>query len=256
MQVSNAQRRQIRKLIREEFKRQELLHEHIASVENKMILFESKAIKKGLTQFQINEGLAQLLIQEGLMDAGFDLIKRYLSSAVLNFLGVNETSDPILHKFFQNVLEAVDYTELAKYFGSNKCDEIMGMLTEAITETVVELGGAKVISYLAGKFLDAGNADKVQGALESSLSAVPAEAINEVVVGLVKGYLQEPMREFVCEGKLMDAIKGLFSGGGESGESGGGIFGSLLGLGKDAAAGGLGKMAMSGLSSMMGAKSE
>jgi len=68
--------------------------------------------------------------------------------------------------------------------------------------------------------------------------------------------LQEPMREFVCEGKLMDAIKGLFSGGGESGESGGGIFGSLLGLGKDAAAGGLGKMAMSGLSSMMGAKSE
>ena len=37
-------------------------------------------------------------------------------------------------------------------------------------ETVVELGGAKVISYLAGKFLDPGNADKVQGALESSLS--------------------------------------------------------------------------------------
>ena len=56
-----------------------------------MILFESKARKKGLTQFQINEGLAQLLIQEGMMDAGFDLIKRYLASAVLNFLGINET---------------------------------------------------------------------------------------------------------------------------------------------------------------------
>ncbi len=253
MQVNNAQRRQIRKLIREEFKRQELIHEHLTSVENKMVLFESRARKKGLTQVQINEGLAELLIQEGLMDAGFDLIKRYLGSAVLNFIGINESTDPILHKFFQNVLEAVDYSELTKYFGSNKCDEIMAMLTEAITETVVEMGGAKVISYLAGKFLDAGNASKVQSALESSLSAVPVEAINEVVVGLVKGYLQEPMREYVCEGKLMDALKGFFSGGGE-GDEGGGFLGGLFGLGKDAASGALGSIASKGLASLVGGK--
>ena len=251
MQINNVQRRKIRKLIREEFKRQELIREHLSSVKNKMVLFESTARQKGLTQVQINEGLSELLIQEGLMDAGFDLVKRYLGSAVLNFIGINENTDPILHKFLQNVLEAIDYKEITKYFGRNQCDEIMAMLTEAITETVVELGGAKVISYLASKFLDTGNASKVQSALESSLSAVPAEAINEVVVGLVKGYLQEPMREFVCKGKLMDVLKGYFSGSsGGGGEEGEGFLGSLLGLGKDAATGALGSIASKGLSSL------
>jgi len=251
MQVSNKQRRQIRKLIREEFKRRQLIQEQLTQVENKMVLFESRARKKGLAQIQINEGLMTLMINEGVMDVGADLVKRYLGSAILNFIGVNEATDPILHKFFQNVIEAIDYTELAKYFGTNQCDEIMDMLTEAITETVVELGGAKVISYLGGKFLDAGNADKVQAAIESSLSAVPVEAMNEVVVGLVKGYLQEPIREYVCEGSLMDTMKGFFSGGGsESGDKG--LFGSLFDLGKDAAGGALGKMAMGALPGLMG----
>lgn len=258
MQVSNKQRRQIRKLIREEFKRQQLIQEHLNQVEDKMVLFESRARKKGLTRIQINEGLMTLMINEGVMDVGADLVKRYLGSAILNFIGVNESTDPILHKFLQNIIESIDYVEISKYFGTNQCDEIMSMLTEAITETVVELGGAKVISYLAGKFLDSGNADKVQNAIESSLSAVPVEAMNEVVVGLVKGYLQEPIREYVCKGSLMDAMKGLFSGGGsESGdkESVGGLFGSLFGLGKDAAGSALSKMATSALPGLMGGES-
>ena len=63
MQINNVQRRKIRKLIREEFKRQELIREHLSSGENKMVLFESTARQKGLTQVQINEGLSELLIQ-------------------------------------------------------------------------------------------------------------------------------------------------------------------------------------------------
>jgi hypothetical protein len=79
------------------------------------------------------------------------------------------------------------------------------------------MGGEKVVSYLATKFLPSGAAGMVTDALDSSLANVSQEAINEVVVALVKGYLQEPMREYVCEGKLMDAVKGLF-GGGEDGK--------------------------------------
>ena len=111
------------------------------------------------------------------------------------------------------MLEAVNYSEITKYFGSGSCPALMDMLTEAITETVTEMGGEKVISYLATKFLPTGAANMVGDALDSSLANVSQEAINEVVVGLVKGYLQEPMREYVCEGKLMDAVRGMFSGG-------------------------------------------
>tara|TARA_Y100001937_G_C7116378_1_gene330337 strand:+ start:1053 stop:1811 length:759 start_codon:yes stop_codon:yes gene_type:complete len=223
--ITNSHRRAIRKLIREEFKKQQILQEKVNAVETKMLLFENAGKTRGLTQEQINEGL-MTIINEDLGDVGFDMIKRYLAGKLLNFLGIDQASDPILFTFFQNVLEAINYTQLYKYFGSNKCEEIMSMVTEATVETVTEMGGEKVISYLAGKFLPSGVAGSVQGALDSSLANVSQEAINEVVVALVRGYLQEPMREYICEGKLMDAVKGLFSGAG-----GGSIISDILGKG-------------------------
>jgi len=133
--VSERQRRQIRQLIREEFRRQQLLRERVQLVENKMMVFETKARRKGLDQFQINEGLMQILNEfslSNLGNVGSDLIKRYIGGMVLNFLGINETKDPMLYKFLQNVLEAIDYTEVGKYFGTNQCEELMGVVTEAI----------------------------------------------------------------------------------------------------------------------------
>jgi hypothetical protein len=240
--ISNSQRRVIRKLIREEFHQRSLLIEHASLVESKMYRYEQKCLRRGMSQEKINEGLVEIL-NEGFGDVGFDMIKRYLAGKLLNFLGVSQSEDPILFTFFQNVLEAINYSEITKYFGSGSCPQLMDMLTEAITETVTEMGGEKVITYLATKFLPSGAAGMVTDALDSSLANVSQEAINEVVVGLVKGYLQEPMREYVCEGKLMDAIKGMFSGG--DGKDAGGLFdfdlGSLLGsFGGDALSGLLG----------------
>ena len=169
-----------------------------------------------MSQESINEGLVEI-INEGFGDVAFDMIKRYLGGKLLEFLGISKSEDPILFTFFQNVLEAINYMEITKYFGSGSCPALMEMLTEAITETVTEMGGEKVVSYLATKFLPTGAAGMVKDALDSSLANVSQEAINEVVVALVQGYLQEPMREYVCEGKLMDAVKGIF-GGGDSGE--------------------------------------
>ena len=189
-----------------------MLVEHASLVESKMYRFERKCLQRGIGQQQINEGLVEI-INEGFGDVAFDMIKRYLGGKILNLLGIDKSKDPILFTFFQNVLEAINYSEITKYFGSGSCPALMDMLTEAITETVTEMGGEKVISYLATKFLPSSASSMVKDALDSSLANVSQESINEVVVGLVKGYLQEPMREYVCEGKLMDAVKGIFSGG-------------------------------------------
>jgi len=241
--ITENQKRVIRKLIREEFRQRRILTEHVQTVTEKMYLYENNCIRQGVNQARINEGLVDI-INENFGDAAFDMVKRYLAEKLLGFLGISKSEDPILFTFFQNVLEAINYSEITSYFGSGSCPALMDMLTEAITETVTEMGGEKVISYLATKFLPTGAAGMVTDALDSSLANVSQEAINEVVVALVKGYLQEPMREYVCEGKLMDAVKGLFGSGGESGE---GSF-DLGDLGKSA----LGSLGLSGLSGLAG----
>ena len=218
--VTNQQRRQIRQLIREEFMRKKVINERVENVCQKMVIYENKALRLGRSQEEINEGLVEI-INEGMMgDVAFDMVKRFLGGKLLNFLGLNKSEHPVLFTFFQNVLEAINYTEITKYFGAGSCPNLMEMLTEAITETVTEMGGEKIISFVATKFLPTGTASAITGALDSSLANVSQEAINEVVVGIVKGYLQEPMGEFVCEGKLMDAVSGLFGGGEEGGEGG------------------------------------
>jgi len=242
--ITENQKRVIRKLIREEFRQRRILTEHVQTVTEKMYLYENNCIRQGVNQARINEGLVDI-INESFGEVAFDMVKRYLAEKLLGFLGISRSKDPILFTFFQNVLEAINYSEITSYFGSGSCPALMDMLTEAITETVTEMGGEKVISYLATKFLPSGAAGMVTDALDSSLANVSQEAINEVVVALVKGYLQEPMREYVCEGKLMDAVKGLFGSGGESGE---GSF-DLGDLGKSAL-GSLGLGGLSGLASL------
>ena len=176
--VTSTQRREIRKLIREEFVRKQIINEHVDVVCRKMVIYENKSLRKGLDQESINEGLV-LIINEGFGDVGFDMIKRYLGGKLLNFLGINQSEDRILFKF-----------------------------------------------------LPSGISDTVQDALDSSLANVSQEAINEVVVGLVKGYLQEPLRVYVCEGKLMDAVSGMFGGGSDTGSGDSGF--DLGGLGQTA----------------------
>jgi len=217
--ITGSQRREIRRVIREQIQQRKMLIERADLVESKMNLYEARCLKKGIHQETINEGLIKI-INEGFGDVAFDMIKRYLGGKLLEFLGISKSEDPILFTFFQNVLEAINYSEITKYFGSGSCPALMEMLTEAITETVTEMGGEKVVSYLATKFLPSSAAGMVKDALDSSLANVSQEAINEVVVALVKGYLQEPMREYVCEGKLVDAVKGMFSGGGKGEDSG------------------------------------
>lgn len=223
--VSNAQRREIRKLIREEFTRRQLISEHANYVHEKMLIYESKSLQRGLNQESINAGLVKIINEDiNFGDVGFDMIKRYLAGLVLNFLGIDQSKDPMLFTFLQNVIEAIDFSELSKYFGTGKCEAITNLVTEAATEAVLEIGGEKIIAYVAAKALPENIASAITDSLDSAIVDAGQEAVNEVVVAIVKGYIVPVVQKYVCEGSLTDLI-GSFS---SSGGSGGGILDSIM----------------------------
>ena len=106
--VTSTQRREIRKLIREEFVRKQIINEHVDVVCRKMVIYENKSLRKGLDQESINEGLVSI-INEGFGDVGFDMIKRYLGGKLLNFLGINQSEDPILFTFFLRAIVLIPF---------------------------------------------------------------------------------------------------------------------------------------------------
>lgn len=235
--VSNSQRRQIRQLVREEFKRKQIIKEHMDGVYQKARLFESRAKRNGLTQEQINIGVMKIINEESKLlnefsfsEVGFDMIKRSLAGMVLNYLGFDENEDKIIFSLLQNVFEAIDYTQLYKFFGDEtRCDEMMRVLTEAITETITEVGGKEILKYVAKKALPDAISKPLDGLMDSVLGDVGQEALNQPIVELVQGVLQEPMRKYVCGGQLVDLIKGQFSGASGTGgfmDSLGGFFSS------------------------------
>jgi hypothetical protein len=232
IKLSNSQRRQIRQLVREEFRRKQVISEHMSVIHDKALLYESRASASGLTQEQINTGILNIINEESKTlnefslggisgsEVAFDMIKKYLAGMVLNYFGLDEQEDSIIFSLLQNIFEAIDYT---------RCDEMMRVLTEAITETVTELGGEALIKYVAGKALPDSISGIVDGVLDSVLADAAGEGLNQRVVEVVQGVLQEPMREFICNGKLVDILTGGSGGSGGIFDAIGGIFSGMFG---------------------------
>jgi uncharacterized membrane protein YheB (UPF0754 family) len=226
--MSSKVRRQVRHLIKEELKEIKIISEHAKRLNNRIKLYESRAISMNTSRRRINEGIFDMASEAFGSDAVIDTIKKYLTEMILDFLGFDR-NNKVMYTLIQNVLEAIDYTEFMKYFGDNKCGELMDVATEAITETVVELGADKILSYLAGSLIS-DDAESIVDNIARGLTTVSKEALNEIVVEIVKGYLQEPLEEFVCKGSISDILekasgslgglanlgdlKGLMSGGG------------------------------------------
>lgn len=243
--LSNSQRRLIRQLIREEFNRTKIIKENLNNIHEKACLYESRAIRSGMTQEKVNMGIMKIINEEAnsmnefslgsfgdisSSEVGFDMVKRYLAGMVLGYLGLDEQEDKIIFSLLQNIFEAIDYTQISKFFGdSTRCDEMMRVLTEAITETVTEVGGQEIIKYIAQKALPDAISGTLEGIMDSVLGDVAQESLNQPIVELVQGVLQEPMKKYVCGGQLTDVISNAFNSGGGMGgvfDAIGGIFGS------------------------------
>jgi len=208
--ITEAQRRQIRRMIKSEFENK-IINESFNAIMTEGRNRELLMIRKGYSQRHINEGIMDWAKSIFDTDSIVDTVKKAISTKLLGMLGLNPDEDPLIFSMIQNVLEAIDYTEISKYFGDESCDELMKLITEAITEVVTEEGGSKLIAYLGTKVFGKFSKDSggVKTSIEQTLSTISQEAVNEVVVGMVQGILQEPMKEIICNSSLMDMLKGL-----------------------------------------------
>ena len=171
-----------------------------------MRIAEARMIKRGVPRSRINEGLMDIASNLLNVDAIADVVKKYIINSIMNMLGFSGGPGDPIYSFFQNLFEAVDYSELTKYFGEDNCGAVMDLLTEAITETVTEYGSAKLLSYFVTSQGLTGFAGSVADTVLNSLGGIGQETLNEVVVEVVKGLLEEPVREYICGKSLSDII--------------------------------------------------
>jgi len=195
-----------------------------------MRLYESTCMEKGYPQELINEGVMDFAKNIIGNSAFVDSIKRSVIENIMESLGLDVGSDQVMNALFSNIFEAIDFEDIIKMFGSGKCDALMEIVTEGIIETVTELGSSKILGYLSGMiFSDMSN--EFINPIIDSLDKVAQESINEVVVGLIQGILQEPLKKIICDAKLTDAISSATGG---LGDVAGALFGGGMGsLGKN-----------------------
>ena len=203
--MSSKIRKEVRYLIKEELRAYKVVAKKASRLNRKISLYESRSVAMNVSRRRINEGIFDMASKAFGADAVIDTIKKYLTEMILDFLGFDR-NNKVMYTLIQNVLEAIDYTEIMKYFGDNKCSELMDVTTEAITETVVELGADKILSYLAGSLIG-DDAESIVDNIARGLTTVSKEALNEVVVEIVKGYLQEPLEELICKGDISDILE-------------------------------------------------
>ena len=222
---NNISKTKIRSMIRESINSKK----HKTSFKN-LKLYEARCMQKGYPQELINEGIMDYAKSIVGNTAFVDSIKRSVIESVMEKLGLDVSNDQVMNVLFSNIFEALDFEDVVKMFGSGKCDALMKIVTEGIIETVTELGSSKILGYLSGMiFSDMSN--EFIGPIIDSLDKVAQESINEVVVGLIQGILQEPLKKVICDGNLTDFMS---SAGGGLGDIASTLFGGDMGsLGKN-----------------------
>ena len=148
--VSNARRRHIRRMIRENFLEQRLLKE-----KRELALQEFKIAHERKLQETGSIGEANLLLLEvDIMSAlGFGSIsglKQQFVTSVMKDMGMS--TDTLAGKFMVNVIENIGMKQLFALMGSgDSCDAVVELLSKAAMETITEYGAAKLIAYVFEK---------------------------------------------------------------------------------------------------------
>jgi len=205
---NDIRRKQIKNLIKEHVKEIKVTSRKFNSALRTAKHYEARLIEGGAPQAIINEGVMDIIGGAFNSDAVIDTVKKYIIEGVLNFLGIDGSEHEVLYVLFENILEAIDYTEFMKYFGDNQCEEMMKVVTEASIETVTELGADKILSSLLGN-MGGGESGRIVSAISDALGTVAQESLNEVVVSIIQGYLQEPLRELICDTSLTDVLSNI-----------------------------------------------
>ncbi len=183
---------------------------------HKMKITENGMKRRGASKKMINEGLMDVASSFLNTDALFDIAKKYLFDNFVDMIPGIDPGDPddLMYSFVQNFFESIEYTKIEKLFGAESCEEVISMLTETITEVVLEFGAAEILGYFVekGAAPSSGILGYLKDKVVKGLGAVGQESLNEVVVNIIKGIIEEPVQKYICDINLTDIISNFMGG--------------------------------------------
>ena len=219
--VSATQRRQIRRMIRENFREKRLLEE-----KRELALQEFKIAHERKLQETGNIGEANLLLLEvDIMSAlGFGSIsglKQQFVTSVMKDMGMS--TDTLAGKFMVNMIENIGMKQLFALIGSgDSCDAVVELLSKAAMETITEYGAAKLIAYVfektAGKTSTVASAE-IADAMNTFVAAIGIEVANDLIYQYFKVAMLDDLSDKICQGGIMGILgnaKNMISGGGDA----------------------------------------
>ena len=190
--------RELRQIIKEE----KILIESYGTVE-KVLIAEARMMElDGYSIQEINEGILSSLIGGvgsllgGLPSGVVDVLKNKVAMWILTKLGLDEKG--LIAKALANVIEAIDVTELSKYFSDEGCEEFGEEVVHAIAETMAEEG----LDRLAGVLGIADTSSVIYQTFRESLT-------NNLLESELGQSIKSTVAGFVCNLNISDALSGI-----------------------------------------------
>lgn len=212
IKVTQYQRRQIRRLIRESIREKQMLFEQRSLIVEDICWYNKEKDALGYSPRMIEEGIADLF-GAGITSGIKQNIIEYLLSAM------NFNKDSVPGRFVINMLENFNILGMNKYFGKDKCGSVAGLVSKASVETISELGAKRVIGLIyhqfSGKDLEETEfGQRIESGMGKLVTAAGREIVNEVIYDFIGPTIEKPIVEIFCNYEsLTDFFKrGIFQG--------------------------------------------
>ena len=239
MKVTDLQRRQIRRMIRESFMERKILAEQRILMLEKIDNVNYELSEKGYSPRMISEQLADVLGM-GMLSAFKQQIIEYIADS----MGIDRKG--IVMVFLINFLEEFNLIGMGKYFDEGKCKEIPALVARAGLETLTEVGGRQLLEmvYFAvtgeEKVSDPALFKRFDKGIGSLVKAAGREVVNQVIYDFIGPIIEPKIEALFCEydGLKDFMVRGVFQG--QAGEdlkdiAKGSALAGAAGLGIDAA---------------------
>ena len=186
---------EIRMMIQEE---RELIEQY--QIIDKLLIAEARARRlDGLSIQEINEGIVTDIlgglggIIGGLPRGFIEQMKSRLALYTFSKLGLDPTG--LLAKALGNVIEAISFTDLPKYFGPQGCHEFADAVTTALGETMVEEG----VEIVLNDVLKINSDSMIRDTFRESITNAMADSA-------VGSQVRAGIAEFVCSIDFSDVL--------------------------------------------------
>ena len=238
IKVTQAQRRQIRRLVRESFVQRQILLEQKELILEKVEKINFEMSSKGCSPRMIEEGIFDML-GGGMVSAFKQQAVEYIAKSM------NIDTDTIMMKFLVNFLEEFNILGMGKYFGPGKCKAIPKLVARAAIETITELEGRKLLEMIyyaitgTEKIEDPELFKRFDTGMGSLIKAAGRETVNEVIYSFIGPMIEPKIEAIFCK---YNGIKDFIMRGVVQGQAGedmkdiakGGALAAAAGIGVDA----------------------